>query len=171
MTLPFEPQITSLEKRHDRGAFTCGKVQLDTYLQQHASQDLRKKVAATKVLQAKGQDTIIGFYTLAAAQVEVGQLPEDIIKHLPKKRPIPCTLLAQLGIATEWQGKGVASWLLGHVLTEVWLHSQAIGSFVLLVDAVDEGAANYWQHQGFIPFPATSVRLFLPMATIGKLFT
>lgn len=170
MTLPFSPQITVLGKRHNRGAFSCGKVQLDTYLQTKASQDLKRWLAAVFILHARGSDDIIGYFALSGLSIDPGALPKDISKKLPPKRPVPCTLLAQFAVATKWQGKGVSRWMLSAVFDKVWTNAQTQGSFALVVDAVDDDAIQYWAHNDFIQFPSTPNRLFMPMATIGKLF-
>jgi hypothetical protein len=37
-------------QRHDRSKFCCGQESLDRYISQQASQDLKKRIAATHVL-------------------------------------------------------------------------------------------------------------------------
>ena len=170
MTLAFIPHITPLEKRHNRRAFSCGKTALDTYLKERAGQDLKRRSAAVFVLQTQGSDDIIAFYALSSLSIDPGSWPADVARKMPKVRSIPCTLLGQFAVASEWQGKGVSNWLFGEILHRVWQQSRQVGSFALVVDAVDDSAAKYWQHMGFIPFPSTPARLFQPMATIGKLF-
>lgn len=132
---------------------------------------MSRKTAAVFVLQEKGQSDIVGFYALSNLSIIPGQLPPGVTKKLPTARPIPCTLLGQFAIASKWQGHGVADWLLGEILEKVLEHSQSIASFALVVDAVDQDAASYWQYLGFTPFPSTPNRLFLTMATIESIFT
>jgi hypothetical protein len=40
----------------------------------------------------------------------------------------------------------------------------------VIVDAKDENAHRFYTDFGFIAFPDTVKRLFMPMQTIGKLF-
>jgi hypothetical protein len=40
-----------------------------------------------------------------------------------------------------------------------------------VVDAKDEAAAAFYLHYGFMPVDDSANRLFLPMATIAKLFS
>lgn len=170
MKLGFAPQITPLETRHDKGAFSCGKAPLDRYLHRQASQDHKRRLAAVFVLQEAGYDEIIGFYALSSISIDPGIWPSAIAKKLPSARPIPCTLLGQFAVAEVWQGKGISSWLFGAVLDRVWRQAQQVGSFALVVDAVDGDAKRYWQKMGFLEFPDTPNRLFQPMKTIGALF-
>jgi len=168
MGLPFQPIISPLMKRHDRGAFSCGKKQLDQYLKMQASQDMKRRLAAVFVLEDEKGTEIIGYYALSALSVDVGDLRENATKGLPTKRPLPCTLLGQFAIHETWKGQNIGAWLLGHVLHNVLANSQKVGSFALVVDAVDDEAHAYWRHCGFIAFPNIKNRLFLPMKTIKK---
>lgn len=170
MIFPFAPKIQTLVKRHDRGAFSCGKHQLDRYLRTVAIQDIKKRVAVTKVLCKEGSAEIIVFYTLASTSADIGILPEETTKALPSKRPIPCTLLAQFAVSEKHQGTGISKWLLGHVLKVVLDQSFKIGSFGMIVDAVDDEAYNYWEKQGFIGLGRDESKLFLPMKTIAQAF-
>ncbi|PHR62215.1 MAG: GNAT family N-acetyltransferase [Robiginitomaculum sp.] len=166
MALPFKPIISPLMKKHNRGDFSCGKEPLDRYLQTQASQDMKRRLAVVFVLEGEDPKEIIGFYALSALSVDVGDLDEKSAKGLPKTRPIPCTLLGQFAVSETWKGKKIGAWLLGHILDSVLQSSRKIASFALIVDAVDEEAYSYWKHCGFISFPNTPNRLFLPMKTI-----
>jgi hypothetical protein len=46
-----------------------------------------------------------------------------------------------------------------------------VASAVVIVDAKDDSAAAFHKRYGFIELPKTPKRLFLPMATVGKLFS
>ena len=48
--------------------------------------------------------------------------------------------------------------------------ADGISSMAVVVDAKDALAADFYQHFGFIPLNLSVSRLFLPMATIAKLF-
>ena len=48
--------------------------------------------------------------------------------------------------------------------------ADGIGSMAVVVDAKDALAADFYLHFGFIPLNLSVSRLFLPMATIAKLF-
>jgi len=49
--------------------------------------------------------------------------------------------------------------------------SKQVASAVVVVDAKDDSAAAFYKRYGFIELPKTPKRLFLPMATIEKLFS
>lgn len=170
MALPFMPKIIPFDKRrHNRGAFLCGKAQLDNYIQKQASQDQKRNTAAIFVLEGKNGSDIEVFYSLSSLSIDAGDLTEVAAKGLPQKRPVPCTLLGQFAVHEKWRGQGVGGWLLGHILHEVLDHAERVGSFALIVDAVDDDARSYWLYCGFIPFPDSPDRLFLPMKIIRQL--
>jgi len=80
---------------HDRTSFLCGNASLDRYLKEQAGQDLRRACASPFVLvSASGSPSILGYYTLSSYGVDVGDLPADIAKKLPRYPLIPATLLA-----------------------------------------------------------------------------
>lgn len=169
MGLPFDPIVSPLKKRHNRDAFVCGKPAMDKYLQTRSSQDVKRDMTVVFVLEGEHDTDIAGFYTLSSLSIDAGDLTEGAAKGLPKERPIGCTLLGQFGVHEKWQGQGVANWLLGYVLKDVLAASKRISSFALVLDAIDDDARSYWLHCGFIPFPETPNRLFLPMKIIRQL--
>jgi hypothetical protein len=43
-----------------------------------------------------------------------------------------------------------------------------IALFATVVDAKDEAARRFYQRLGFVPFPETPLRLFLPLASVRE---
>jgi len=86
------------KKKHDRTAFTCEHEALVAYLQERASQEIKKHVAAVFVLTPDGR-TIAGYYTLSPYAVDAGDLPDDAFKarSLPKYSELPATLIGAAG--------------------------------------------------------------------------
>jgi hypothetical protein len=75
---------------HDRQSFASGVTELDEYLQRHAFQQCKKGVAVVRVLvYTEAPGTILGYYSLSAAQVNVVQLDERAQHKLPRY-PVPC---------------------------------------------------------------------------------
>jgi len=48
--------------------------------------------------------------------------------------------------------------------------STQVALYALVVDALDDAAGAFYVRHGFAPFPATPLRLFLPLGTIRKAF-
>ena len=66
---------------HDRQAFTSGVSELDEYLHRFAIQQSKKGIAVVRVLiDTDMPQTILGYYSLSAAQIDVVQMDERVIK-------------------------------------------------------------------------------------------
>ena len=165
-SLVFEP----LAKHHYRAAFSCGNESLDDYLKKTARQDASRKVAAPFVLiEAVDPKTILGYYTLSAFSVDLGDLPEDVIRRLPRYPNVPVTLLGRLAVDQRQQGRGLGEFLLMDALYRSLAQSSQIGAIGVVVDAIDDQAVRFYRHFNFLPFQDKPNRLFLPMKTIADL--
>jgi len=160
-------RIEPLATNHDRAAFSCGTPELDRYLQQQASQDLKRKLAAVFILTPDGK-SIAGFYTLSSHSVRAADLPPELAKSLPRF-PIPTTLLGRMAIAESMQGRGLGEFLLLDALHRSLIASRQVASWSVLVDA-KLGARQFYLRHDFSSFPTDVDRLFLTMKTIEKLF-
>jgi len=157
-----------LSEHHDRAAFSCGVEALDRYLQRQASQDASKHVAAAFVITPDGK-TIAGFYTLSAHVVSLADLPDNVARKLPRYPSIPATLLGRLAVSVEFHGRGIGELLLMDALHRALANTREVGSAVLVVDAKDERAREFYLRHDFIPLPSQLNRLFYPIKTIEKL--
>ena len=123
------------------------------------------------VLVSKPGDTaIFGYYTLSSYGIEVGALPADVAKKLPRYALIPATLLGRLAVDRRYQGQGLGEFLVLDALYRSLRQSAEIAAAAVVVDAIDEGASKFYQHFGFVAFPSIVARLFLPMKTVAGLF-
>ena len=161
--------IERLHPRHDRSTFSSGVPDLDQYLHTQANQDAKRSVAAPFVL-VEYDTAVIGYYTLSAYGIRLTDLPAKIIKKLPKYPVLPATLLGRLAIARERQGQKLGQLLLMDALRRSLTNTREIGSVGVIVDALDESAETFYVHHQFAPLPGHARKLFLPMATIEKLF-
>ena len=162
-------RLDPLGKQHDRGGFSCGVESLDAYLKTQASQDMRRKANAVFVLTPEGNPSrIAGYFTLCAYGVAPGAIPEAALTHIPRYPVVSATLLGRLAVSTQFQGRGIGSILLALALAKAYENAAVVGSSMVVVDAIDEKAARFYQAHGFIPLPE-SMRLILPMRTIAGL--
>ncbi len=168
---PSEWVIEPLRDDHNRADFSCGNASLDRYLKEQAGQDLRRVCAMPFVLAPKRDDSsILGCYTLSSYGIDVGELPPDMVKKLPRYPLIPATLLGRLAVDRRYQGQGVGEFLLMDALHRALVQSFEIAAATVVVDAIDAGAAKFYQHFGFVVLPSMAGRLFLPMKAVAGLF-
>ncbi len=170
MTIPdsIDYLIEPLGSHHDRSDFYCGVESLDTYFQRQAGQDARKYVAAPFVLVDTSSCKVAGYYTLSAMNINISDLPPQITKKLPKYPVLTATLLGRLAVDQNYQGKGLGERLLMDALHRSWQNE--IATMAVVVDAIDESAYAFYERYQFMRLSNSPNQLFLPMATIAKLF-
>lgn len=161
--------IEHLEKKHHKNEFNCGIDALDQYLKTQASQDIRKNVAVTYVLTSQNSEQIFGYYTLSSIGIFPGELPEELVRKLPRYPILPGVLLGRLAVDKNLQGKKFGLYLLMDALKRSLAVSNQIGIVAVIVEAKDENAVAFYRHNGFIALPDNSNRLFLLSSTIRKL--
>ena len=161
----FEP----LGANHDRAAFSCGSPKLDTYLKTQASQDAKKNLSVVFILTPDSK-TIAGYYTLSQYSVQLDAIPEEIARKLTRYNEIPATLIGRLARSDTFRGMGLGEILLMDALYRCLIHSRLVASWAVIVDAKDDAAIAFYKKYGFIEVPRIPNRLFLPMATVAKMF-
>ncbi len=155
---------------HDRAAFSCGYKDLEDYIRNQASQDLKRKLAAVFVIvRNDNAKRVIGYYTLSSRHLQLEQLPEEIAKKAGKYNTIGVTLLGRMAVDTSQQGQGIGELLLVEALKQSLLGTERVVSFAVFVEAKDEKAAGFYRKYGFIELMEDKGKLFLPMKTIAKL--
>ena len=159
---------------HDRAAFSCGAEQLDRYIRQQASQDVRSRVAAVFVLCDRGSPSIIGYYTLSAFAVLLRDLPDEQRRRLPRYPEVPTVLLGRLAADRRYAGQGWGKTLFLDALLRSLTQSEQIAAAAVVVDAKDDSARVFYQRYGFLRLLDSEGqhenRLFLPMKTVEQLF-
>lgn len=169
MARPYRVEL--LNAAHNRAAFSCGAPALDRYLQQQASQDMRRDVARVFVLCEGDRVDVLGYYTLSATSIEYVALPAALARRLPRYPTLPALLLGRLAINTGHQRQGLGRVLLSSALNRCLQVSQGdVAAMAVIVDAKDDDAARFYERSDFMRFPNQPARLFLPMATIKDLY-
>lgn len=161
--------ITPLGDAHDRAGFTCGVESLDRYLQTQAGQDVRRRANGVFVLTDKATpDRVLGYYTLCATALPPGDVPEAARKHIPRYPLVSATLIGRLAVATDRQGQRLGAVLLADALRRALASAETVGSSMVVVDALDDGAAAFYAAHGFVRLPE-SLRLVLPMRLVERM--
>lgn len=160
--------IVPLGDEHDRAAFDCGVESLNRYLQTQARQDLRRRANAVFVLGSVDEPAcILGYYTLCALAVSQGDVPATARKHVPRYPLVSATLIGRLAVARDMQGHRLGVVLLADALQRAFESAGTVGSSMVVVDALNEAAAGFYEAHGFTRLPDSS-RLILPMVLAGS---
>ena len=162
-------KVEPLGSAHDREGFTCGVDSLDRYFKTQASQDVRRKSNGVFVLVDRREpNQALGYYTLCATSLPQGDVPMAARKHVPRYPLVSATLVGRLAVATARQGEGLGALILADAVQRAYASASTVGSSMLVVDAISEQAAGFYEANGFVRLP-DSLRLVLPMRTIEKL--
>jgi GNAT superfamily N-acetyltransferase len=161
--------VVPLGDSHDRAGFSCGVESLDRYLQAQAGQDIRRRANGVFVLVEKAAPhKVLGYYTLCATALQPGDVPDAARKHLPRYPLVSATLIGRLAVAKDRQGKRLGAVLLADALRRALASAQTVGSSMIVVDALDEGAASFYAAHGFVRLPE-SLRLVLSMRVVERM--
>jgi predicted N-acetyltransferase YhbS len=166
---PLPYRVERLADTHDRVSFVSGEQELDRYFHHVISQDAKRKVTAPFVM-VDETGTVIGYYTLSGYSIRCGELPPDVQKKLPKYPVLPATLLGRLAIRHDRQGQKLGQVLLMDALHRSWRNTAEMGSVAIVVDALNESAKTFYAHHEFRLLEGHPNKLFLPMATVKKIF-
>lgn len=162
-------RVEPLRSEHDRSAFSCGVEDLDRYLKTQAGQDVRRRANAVFVLTSvDAPRRILGYFTLCATALPHGDVPEAARKHVPRHPLVSATLIGRLAVEKTNQGQGLGGLLLARALRKSLQSADSVGSCMVVVDAIDEGAVAFYEAHGFVRLPE-SLRLILPMKVIEKM--
>ncbi len=159
MTAPF--RVEPLGPSHDRAGFECGVDLLDRYFREQASQDVKRRATACYVAVEASTARVAGYYTLAAAGVALVDLPEALIKRLPRYPSVPVARVGRLAVAIDYRGRKLGAALLWDALERSARSEVAV--FALVVDAKDDQAEAFDRHHGFLAFGNAARQLVLPL--------
>ncbi|MBM7045629.1 GNAT family N-acetyltransferase [Rhizobium lusitanum] len=149
---------------HNVSEFSCGKPTLDHWLTTRALSNQQKGFTAVLVVHEAGR--VVGYYGLAPTAIVPAILPRSIRTGQPPD-PVPCLLLGQLATDEAWAGQGIGTGLVKHALQRCVQAAGLIGGRALMVNAVDEEAAEFWRRRGFIPSKDDTLVLFRSIADIA----
>lgn len=160
--------ISILDKSHNRKAFECEEQQLNHYIQNQVSQDVKKNLAVCFVA-TNPDNKVIGYYTLSSESLGREQIPDEYIKKVPQIYNAPVILLGRLARDLTTKGTGLGEHLLLDALFRaLQLSEKSIGAMAVVVDPINEFAVNFYKKYGFEQLP-DSEKMFLPMRTIRQL--
>ena len=162
MTVPFRIEV--LGTGHDKEVFSCGVDALDRYFLERVTQDMRRRATACYVALETDTDRVAGYYTLAAGGIPLTDMPEDIIKRLPRYPSVPVAKLGRLAIDVDFQGRRLGGVLLWDAVMRASRSEVAV--FALVVDAKDNLAEAFCRHHGFASFGSIPRQLILPLTNL-----
>ncbi len=156
---PLDCRLKRLCRGHPRRKFRCGQPLVDRWLATQALQHQEKHLSVTKVL-LDSEESIAGYYTLAAGQVDFSDLPHEAVRHLPRCS-LPVVVLAWLGVSSSRQRQGIGGRLLSQALRDCWGVGKSLAFVAVIIDCLDDSSKKFYQRWGFKEVPGRPHRLYL----------
>ncbi len=167
-------EIRPLRAADDRSTFHCGNPDLDRFFQKFAGQNQFRHHIGVTLVAVEGA-RILGFATIAAAGIEIDDLPGRRKKGLASY-PLPVLRLARLAVDESARGRGIGKKLLKEVLSQARLMTGRYGCLGVVVDAKPD-VIDYYRKLGFEPMTVVEghlqerpqpVPMFLPLGAVPQ---
>jgi len=156
----------SIHKTHDREFFDCGEEALNDFLRRYARKSHELGGAKTFLaIDDADNKTILGFYSLSPASVAYARTPEIVRRGLARHE-VPGFRLARLAVDRRFQGQGLGGQLLLAAGRRCLLASSEVGGVVLIIDAKNQRAVQWYSSYGAVPLQDAPFSLLLPLATM-----
>lgn len=157
-------RVVALDESHDLESFTSGNIELDHWLRLHARNATGQGTRTLVVIDER--DTIVGYFAIAPHVLD----RDDVSKKLGRGAPrqIPAILLAKLALSADLHGQGLGAELLVRALVTILDAARAAGGKVVVVDAIDEGAAAFYRHHDLEALPDRPDRLVMKLSTAAR---
>lgn len=140
-----------LAETDDRDRFDCGRESMNRWFRRHAWANHAAGISRVNVICDAVPGEIVGYVTLSAAQIERAALPKP--QRRDKPDPVPATLLGQLAIHKNRQGRAYARSLLFFALRTALRASRDVGSFGVITHPLDDAARGFYARGGFQDLP------------------
>lgn len=160
----FSPELLAPDHRVDD--FTCGRPMLDVWLRDMALHNQRENYTRTFVVRDATME-VKGYYALCAGVLFRKDAPRALAKH-GAPAELPVALLARLAVHNDVKGNGLGRILLAHALQTTCLAARQVAFRAMMVDALDEEAANFYRRLHFQETKINPLKLVLPITDIRQ---
>ncbi|MFL5799137.1 MAG: GNAT family N-acetyltransferase [Actinomycetota bacterium] len=157
-------QVEPLGGDHDLQSFDCGNDELTEWFIRFAGHATGQGTR-TYVLVDEQTRRVVGYFAIAPHFVEREQVPRRIGRGAP--RQIPAILLAKLALDRRVQGLGLGSELLVRALERIVELARLVGGKLVVVDAIDEAAARFYERHDFDVVEGNPSRLVKKLSTVA----
>jgi predicted GNAT family N-acyltransferase len=160
-----EWESAPLSAPHDLSGFDCGVPSLNAWLTDHSRRAQVSGTAITYVWVRSNDVRVVSYYAIAPHQV----LREEVFGSFAGGVSIiPAYLLARLAVDQSLRGQGLGGELLHDALGRIVSAAAIASGRLVVVDAIDEQAAEFYRHYDFQPVKNNPLRLVMKISTLQK---
>lgn len=156
-------RLERLEPGHALAAFSCGVRELDDWLRRHALVAQQTDSARTFVVVRRGR--VAGYVSLTMGSVQRTDPPARLVRRLPAY-PVGMVLIARLAVDRDEQHAGLGARLLADALRMAVVAGDAVAARLVVVDAIDERAGQFYRRHGFTASLDHPLRLYRRMKDV-----
>ncbi|CRK61923.1 FIG001353: Acetyltransferase [Alloactinosynnema sp. L-07] len=153
----------SLDEQHDLHEFDCGVPVLNEWLTGHALNAFKSGTARTYVWTDIESDRVVAYYAITPHTVRRDEVSSSLASGLTV---IPGYLLAKLALDQTLHGQGLGGDLLHDALSRLIEAAEVASGRLIVVDAIDDTAAKFYQKYDFQPVKDNPRRLVIKVATV-----
>jgi GNAT superfamily N-acetyltransferase len=157
-------------QRHRTDEFTCGQPSLDLWLRAYAAQGQRRGASRTFVV-TDPSGRAVGYYSIVAAEISHETATPSVARQMSRHFPISVALTARLAVDLDHQGKGLGRSLLLDAIERIDRASTEIGLRAVLVHAIDDTAARFYQRYGFQPSGLDARTLMVTLSDVRRVLS
>lgn len=156
-----------IAKKHDRKSFDCGDPAMNDFFQRYARQSHESGAAKTFLaIDNADNKSILGFYSLAPGSLAYAYTPEIARRGLAR-HDVPGFRLARIATSLHCQGQGGGGQLLAAAARRCILAAAQVGGVVLIIDAKNDRAAQWYASYGALPLSGKPLTLVMSLATFA----
>lgn len=159
-------QPRPIEATDNTTDFDSGEESLDRYLADRALSNHLADLGRCYICIDGDTEKVLGYYTLSAVAVEHADLPGKVRRNAPN--PVPAVLMGRLAVDTKAHGSGLGRFLVRDAILSTVAAADRIGVRILLVHALHEQAATFYETLGFKRSPTDPLHLYLLLADARK---
>ncbi len=143
-SVPYDPA------EHDASTFSCGEPSLDRWLAVDAAAETKRGSARVWVWLVEA-GRVVAYYSLSASKVKRDDIPKALGRGGPVE--IPAVLVGRLALDASLRGQRLGEVLLADALGRIVDATQTVGARFVVVDALHEKVALFYERLGFRRVP------------------
>ncbi|GIF65073.1 hypothetical protein Ais01nite_31080 [Asanoa ishikariensis] len=154
-----------LKDHHKLRQFECGEPALDEWLAKQAHRAQLAGTSRTYVWTREDSDEVVAYYSVAPTQVERAGLTGGQAGGFSV---VPAYLLTRFALDRSLQGQQLSDDLLLDAMELITKAATAAGGRLIVVDAINNRVAEYYQRRGFQPIKGDPLRLVMKVETAKR---